>query len=128
MLNSSTGAISGTPTETGIFDLTGQVTDSNSSNAYKNLSITVLSYPVRIGSPLTYYLSIQDAYDSCFNGNIIQIGATEFNEDLYCDKDVSIVLKGGYDFNYAHNSSYTIINGTLTITHGTVKIENLIIK
>jgi thermitase len=127
-LNSSTGAISGTPTLTGIFDFTGQVTDANASSAYKNLSITVLSYPVRITSPLTYYFDIQDAYDACFNGNIIQIGATEFTEDLYLDKNVSIVLKGGYDSNYTNNSSYTAVRGKLTITHGTVEVEKLIIQ
>jgi hypothetical protein len=127
-LNSSTGAISGTPTATGIFDFTGRVTDTNASNAYKNLSIKVLSYPVRIGFPPVYYLNIQDAYDACVNGNTIQIGATDFTEDLYCDKAVSILLKGGHDSDYTHNFSYTIINGKLTISHGTVVIENLIIK
>jgi hypothetical protein len=127
-LNSSTGSISGTPTETGIFDFTGRVTDANSSNAYKNLSITVLSYPVRISSPRTYYLNIQNAYDACFTGNVIQIGATDFTEDLYCDRDLSIILKGGYDSNYSNNSSYTIINGTLTISNGTVIVDRLIIK
>jgi hypothetical protein len=127
-LNSLTGTISGTPTATGIFDFTGKVTDANVSNVYKNLSITVLSYPVRIASPLSYYLNIQDAYDACFNANIIQIGATEFIEDLYLDKNVSIILKGGYDSNYNNNSSYTAVKGKLTITHGTVEIENLIIQ
>ena len=127
-LNSSTGTISGTPTATGIFDFTGQVTDANASSAYKNLSITVRSYPVRITSPPSYYFNIQNAYDACFNGNIIQLGATEFIEDLYLDKNVSIVLKGGYDSNYSNNSSYTAVKGKLTITHGTVEVEKLIIQ
>jgi hypothetical protein len=127
-LNASTGLISGMPAGTGIFDFTVMITDAGDSNAYKNLSITILSYPVRISSPHSYYLNIQGAYDACFDGGIIQIGAAECTEDIYCDKDLSITLKGGYDSDYSNNSSYTVIHGTLTITRGTVEVDRLVIN
>jgi methionine-rich copper-binding protein CopC len=49
-LNSSTGAITGTPTATGITNFTVQVTDNNSKTATKALSITVNSFsaPARV--------------------------------------------------------------------------------
>lgn len=126
-LDSSSGEISGTPTATGIFDFVGQVTDSASSNAFKNLSITVLSLPVRVGDPPVYYSYIQDAYDASI-GNIIEVGATDFVEDLFFDINVSIMLKGGFNSDYTDNPSYSIVNGSVTISDGTVEVENLIIQ
>ena len=44
-LNSSSGVISGTPTMTGIFNFTVQVSDAGSQTASKALSISILSMP-----------------------------------------------------------------------------------
>jgi hypothetical protein len=125
-LNSSTGEISGTPTTTGTFNFTPEVTDANLDNAIRNLSIDIQSAPVKVGSD--YYYNPQDAYDNCLNGNTIQIQALEFLGDFFCDKSISIMLTGGYDADYISTPSYTTINGKLTITDGTVVIENIIIK
>jgi hypothetical protein len=40
-LNSSTGAITGIPTQTGTFNLTFQVTDPLGGQAQKNLTLTI---------------------------------------------------------------------------------------
>jgi|GEM_PF-3462239 len=127
-LNSFTGVISGIPTIQGTFYFVVQVMDTNSSTDLTNLSISIYGYPVKIGTPPIYYSTLQDAYDACSNGNIIEIQALEFYEDLSCDQNVSILLKGGYDADYTSNSSYTTINGTLTISNGTIEVENIIIQ
>jgi len=126
-LNSSTGVISGTPTATGIFNFTVQVTDANSSTAVKQLSVPITqTLPVRISS--TSFSTIQAAYDTCSTGAIIQIQAIDFNEYLYFGRDVSITMKGGYDADYTSNPSYTTVKGSLTISDGTVVVENIIIQ
>lgn len=51
-LNSSTGAIGGTPTAAGTFAVTVQVTDSASKTAQKSLTITVAAPPVTITTGL----------------------------------------------------------------------------
>lgn len=79
-------------------------------------------------TPPEYYYTLQEAYDACSPGETIQIQALTFYEDLLCDQNVNIRLSGGYDVNYSGNTSYTTINGTLTITNGTVELENIIIQ
>jgi hypothetical protein len=51
-LNSSTGAIAGTPTAAGTFNATLQVTDSASRTAQKTLTITVAAPPVTVTTGL----------------------------------------------------------------------------
>ena len=42
--------------------------------------------------------------------------------------DEEITLEGGWDTNFESCSSYTTINGSITITNGTMIIENIILK
>jgi len=127
-LNSSTGVIAGTPSSSGTFSFTVQVTDAAFATAVRNLSITIQSYPVRVISPPRYFSAIQDAYDACNEGDTIEIIAQDFFENLIFDLPGLIYLRGGCDADFVNNPSFTTINGSLTITDGTVDIENIIIK
>jgi len=88
--------------------------------------------PVRFyRAHIPYFTSIQQAYDDpdLAQGEIIQCKAVEFNEDLTFDDPVSITLAGGYDDNYsAGNRTQTTVNGTMTISSGTVVVENIVIQ
>ena len=53
-LNANTGSISGTPTVTGTFTFTVQVTDSNGLSATKLETLTVYAAPIITTTPLTY--------------------------------------------------------------------------
>jgi len=75
-----------------------------------------------------YFSIIQNAYDASSDNDIIMIQALDFYEDVQCDQDVSIHLKGGYDADHISNPSYTTMNGTLTILDGKVIVENLVIQ
>lgn len=85
--------------------------------------------PVRIlGADPVYYFSIQDAYDESVNADIIQLQDVIFSEDIQIDRDVSITLQGGYDCTYYSNIGRTTLEGSMTISNGTVTIERLVIE
>ena len=58
----------------------------------------------------------------------LTIQAAAFSEDLFCDRNVFVTLKAGYNAYFTNNSLHTIINGKLIISDGTVVIENIIIQ
>ena len=126
---SSSGVISGTPTAYGTFNFTVRVTDSLASTATRALSITIQTYPVRIAdTPPSYFNTIQSSYNSAADSDIIQIQALTFTENLNFNQNISVTLKGGYDYNFTANASNTAVIGTLTISSGTVTIENVSIQ
>jgi hypothetical protein len=128
-LNSSTGVISGLPTTDGSYNFVVQITDTVPSTAIKNLSIIIyLSQDLPVKESSSYYSSVQDAYDACSDGNIIQIQDVNIYEDLVFDRDISITLKGGYNSDFTNNASYTTIHGTMTFEYGTVEVENIIVQ
>jgi hypothetical protein len=131
-INSSTGEISGTPTTAGTFSFTAQVTAASSSIAVRNLSITTAALPVRYGdpsAPVNPATVIQSAYDHCVDGYIVQVQALEFpTNDILFDRPITITLQGGFNENFTSNTSFTTVNGTLTISDGKVIVENIIIK
>ena len=129
-LSSSTGALLGTPTQTGTFNSTVRVTDIVPSIAIKNFSITIGmgSYSVRVIMPPRYFSTIQDAYDACNDGDTIEIKALDFFGDLFFDLPGSVILRGGCNADFTSNFSYTTIYGTVTISDGTVEVDHLIIK
>jgi hypothetical protein len=76
----------------------------------------------------TYYPSLQNAYDNAPDGSTIKVWGTEFTEDLSCGLPMGITLIGGYNSGYVSNDSYTILNGIMTITSGSIAMENFVIK
>ena len=51
-----------------------------------------------------------------------------YTEDIVLDFDEEVTLDGGWDTNFAGSSSYTTIEGSITITHGTMILEYIILK
>jgi hypothetical protein len=75
-----------------------------------------------------YFDTLQAAYNSAADGNTLQIQEYLFNEDVLLDRNITTILKGGYNCQYETNTGYTTVNGSITITNGTVTTENIIIK
>ena len=80
--------------------------------------------PVKIGA--VYYSTLQDAYNDAADGVTIQSQAVSLDGDLSADRNISISLAGGYDCLFTDNSGKTILNGTITISNGTVLIGDVI--
>jgi photosystem II stability/assembly factor-like uncharacterized protein len=90
---------------------------------------TIPEPPVRIeGAPPAYFSALQTAYDSASDDDTLQSQALHFNGNLFFDKNISVKLKGGYDAMYTNNPSNTTVNGTLTISDGSVIVENVVIQ
>jgi hypothetical protein len=61
--------------------------------------------------------------------SIIEITQEDYDQgSIVLDCDEEIKLEGGWDTNFESCSSYTTIMGSMTITHGTIIIENIILK
>jgi hypothetical protein len=60
--------------------------------------------------------------------SLIKITQETYNENIILDVDEEIPLQGGWDTNFTSSSSYTIINGSITITHGTMIFEYIILQ
>ena len=126
-------------------DVTAQVSGTKYAvknvSANHNLQATFLQNPTVLrvwGDSAPYssadYLSIMGAYSA--NTEEIPITdfdiltlASDFYEELSFDRNVSITLQGGCSQNFDPIEGWwTVLNGKLTISNGTVIIENLIIK
>ncbi|MEJ2008464.1 MAG: putative Ig domain-containing protein [Acidobacteriota bacterium] len=80
------------------------------------------------GGTTEYYTDIQTAYDSSGDADTLETQATLFDGNLTFNQN-AVTLKGGYDSAWTfHSDQYTTISGSMTISGGTVTVENLVIK
>jgi PKD repeat protein len=76
-----------------------------------------------------YYANIQAAYnDSRLDGDIIEVQAGSLTEDLVFDQNVSFTLVGGKNCEYTAAASASTVHGVMTVSDGTVVVENLVIQ
>lgn len=83
--------------------------------------------PVRVG--VSYYNTIQDSYSATLDGEIITIEThiASFAEDLVFNKDISVTLAQGYNCEYSAQAPGATLAGSLTISAGTLVVEELTI-
>ncbi|MFH1860885.1 MAG: right-handed parallel beta-helix repeat-containing protein [bacterium] len=90
-LASNTGLILGTPTQSGSFTFTAQVTDSVGSSTSRELSIYIASPPPVIGSVTVYdasggfvgtYTTIQEGINACPNEGTVTVADGTYNGSL----------------------------------------------
>jgi len=129
-LNSSTGEISGTPTEVGQFNFSVRVTDTESNTDEKTLGMLAYFWPWISGHEgCCGDIHLQPFYSVYVpDGGILQIPAMSTTEDLTFDQAKSVVLEGGYDCDFTDNPSYTTINGNMTNSYGTTTLEKIILN
>jgi hypothetical protein len=116
------------------FNYTTASLNSRKSWSYVDIIITwskTVLDPVRIeGESPSYYSTLQDAYDSALDGDIIQCKDFVFTEDLYIDDtgNKSVTIQGGYNSDYSSIIGISSLEGDLIISNGTVTIENLLLQ
>ena len=76
----------------------------------------------------SWYSLIQEAYNASSDTDDILMQAADFYEDLDLDRDISVMLRGGYNADFNSAAGFTTIHGSLTIGRGTVLIDKLIIQ
>ncbi len=80
---------------------------------------------VRItGITPAYYSTLQAAYDAAVDGDTIQVQSVISEKSLTANRNISLILKGGYDCGYGTNTGNTILVGTIVIENGKVTIES----
>jgi len=99
------------------------------------LPIEVREYDIVNDDYIYYYYSdVQSAYNAVVNNfnldPLIKLQALDFpNESPNFGQNIDVIISGGYDCCYDDfNDQYSTINGTLTISAGTVTVENLVLK
>ena len=80
------------------------------------------------GNPVNTYSTLHDAYAAAYEGYMIQAQATDLTEALTLADNKAVTLRGGYDSDFLLDLSMTTLNGSLTITGGTLTVENLMIE
>ncbi|MBI5656777.1 MAG: putative Ig domain-containing protein [Geobacter sp.] len=130
-LGSTTGTISGTPTATGTFNFFYKVSDNTGLNAATSSQINVEQLPVMVRLPaISFFDTLQAAYAVQPDGDSVTIQTRDvtLNEDLVFDREVAVSLSGGYDDIFTTRTGATVLNGSLTISGGTVTVNGLTIK
>ncbi|WP_243374401.1 hypothetical protein [Geotalea sp. SG265] len=75
-----------------------------------------------------YYSSIQSAYNAAAGGATLNLWAISYTETLSCNLPISVTLQGGFDSTYSTIVGDTVLDGSLSITDGTVTTDGLTIK
>ncbi|MEJ2682858.1 MAG: fibronectin type III domain-containing protein [Candidatus Sulfobium sp.] len=83
---------------------------------------------VQGSTPVGTYPTIQTAFDAALTGDIVELQAGTFAETPDLKSGVSIMLTGGFDQSFGSQAGFSTISGTLTISSGTVTIEDIEIK
>ena len=86
------------------------------------------AHKTRIGDTLSYYATLQGAYDNAPNPGTIKAWGTGFSENMTCALPKNVILKGGYNEGYNGNGGFTTLQGKLTVQSGSLTVENLVIK
>ena len=123
-----------------LIDNTLDVTAQVSNNVYSVLNVgqnhtiqaTLWNPPVSrlSGTYEFYYSAIQSAYNavSSSSGEIIQSQVMGFSENLNFNRNISILFEGGCSADFLYEIGFTTVNGTMTISNGTVIVEGLILR
>ena len=82
--------------------------------------------PVLLGS--AYYLTIPNAYSTTAVNSEIKAQATSFVGGFTLDKDVAILLRGGFDADYHEQSGVTTIQGAVMILKGSLTVDRVTIR
>jgi uncharacterized repeat protein (TIGR02543 family) len=72
--------------------------------------------------------SLQAAYDTAADGDIIQSIAQEFVETVTTNKAINVTFNGGYTCDYSSNLGTTTIVGAVNITNGSININNIFLS
>ncbi len=84
--------------------------------------------PIKIGS--AYYSTLQNAYDSAWDGDVIQAQYIQLIGNLYADDIINktVTIDGGYDCDFTAVSGQTKLKGQITISNGKVTTGNFRLK
>lgn len=75
-----------------------------------------------------YDSRLSDAYGKAANKAVIQTMGVTFFEDLNLSRDIAVTIKGGYETLFKNQVGYSVIDGGLTISKGSLVAERLLVR
>ena len=90
----------------------------------------LLTKPAKIIGTSEYSTTLQGSLDnvSLLDNDVVGCQDFEFVEDVVYNQPLLVTLRGGYDCGYSTHAATAKIHGSLTISAGTVIIENIEIR
>ena len=82
----------------------------------------------RIGSSPTHYGTLSLVYAAAISTNTIKARGITFIENMTLNRNISVILSGGYVPGFGSRSGYTSLNGILTVSTGSVTADSIIIR
>ena len=82
----------------------------------------------RLGGNAPCLPKIQDGIALASMPMTMKITQESYTEDIVLDYAQVIILQGGWDADFTSNSSYTTIHGSVTISHGTMINERIMLE
>jgi hypothetical protein len=80
-----------------------------------------------VGSGYPYY-SLVAALAAASGDVTLRARNFNFTEDVTLDRDITIILRGGFQDDFSTVNGMTELEGTLTITNGCLILDNLMIR
>jgi subtilisin family serine protease len=72
--------------------------------------------------------TIQSGIAAASDHSIIEVTQAAYSENIVLNATETITLEGGWDAAFTESSTYTTVIGSITITHGTMIIEYVIVQ
>jgi len=134
----SIGTLSaGTHTIKIVADSTGAIVESNEGDNDYTKTITVLALAETIiyvsqdgvcGNKGPCFATIQNGINSAVAPTAIRITQETYNENVILNSPKELTIQGGWDSTFTTDLSNTVIKGSLTISDGTLIVENVILE
>ncbi len=91
---------------------------------FERIPLSVCSgYPAAVGS--SYYSTIQEAYNSAADNAVIKLLAIEFTDSFITNRDIYVIIDGGYLCDFETYFATTVLHGVPYISEGTVKLRDI---
>jgi hypothetical protein len=112
----------------GYFDITAKDSTKNVRCVRGGGIVACPDQAATVSGSDVYQTTLQDAYTAADTGQTVLAQAMDFAENLAFSDNIVVTLKGGYECGFVSRPGFTSVNGKLTISSGTVTVENLIIR
>jgi len=106
-------------------EITMPNSDVSVTASYKNADGIVY---VDVDGDSSCYPTIMKGYSACSNWGLIMVKSDYYLEDLLFNQNKTTRLSCGWDSTFSENSTTSTVTGCLTISAGTVEVENLVIS
>jgi hypothetical protein len=117
---------------TGYFSFAVRITDGDGLTVDKPFVFAILplypGYYCRLQhDPTALYGTIAAALQAIPDAGTLQMKTALLSGDMDCTRPVAITVRGGYADDYGAQTGMTTVMGTLTVTAGSVTVENLVL-